>query len=67
MVKLFFSITNESSENILRYLCKFYYNDNDKMEMINIIVNRIMERIFSKKKINKNKMIFSILILSTCK
>lgn len=52
---------------ILRYLCKFYYNDNDKMEMINIIVNRIMERIFSKKKINKNKMIFSILILSTCK
>lgn len=35
---------------ILRYLFKFYYNDNDKMEMINIIVNRIMERIFSKQK-----------------
>lgn len=42
---------------ILRYLCKCYYNDNDKMEMINIIVNRIMERIFSKQK-NKNNDIF---------
>lgn len=52
---------------ILRYLCKFYYNENDEMEMINIIVNRIMGRIFSKQKKNKNKMIFSILILSTCK
>lgn len=52
---------------ILRYLCKFYYNDNDKMEMINIIVNRIMERIIFSKQKNKNNMIFFILILSTCK
>lgn len=43
---------------ILRYLCKFYYNDNDKMEMINIIVNRIMERIIFSKQKNKNNDIF---------